>query len=301
MGHASLLEEREVGSALEPTRPPRDALTGFWHRVFGEPLQRVEQETRTFLDSKAGHRADWKVVIVLVTVAVCLTLQKYLSLTTMLSQALKLLAVVAPVEVLSQAQAALEQSETTPIGQLFHWGLRCLLIYSVIPALVIRLLLKERIGDYGVKLTGAWTGLWIYAVMLASVLPLVVWVSQDLHFQETYPFYPLSAGDSLWPNFWRWELLYVLQFFGLEFFFRGFMLHGIRHRFGIYSVFVMTVPYCMIHFGKPAQETFAAIAAGIVLGFMSLKTRSIWMGAVLHVSVALSMDFASLWRKGFFS
>jgi hypothetical protein len=34
---------------------------------------------------------------------------------------------------------------------------------------------------------------------------------------------------------------------------------------------------------------------------MSLKTRSIWMGAALHVSVALSMDFASLWRKGFFS
>ena len=33
----------------------------------------------------------------------------------------------------------------------------------------------------------------------------------------------------------------------------------------------------------------------------SLKTRSIWMGAVLHVSVALSMDFASLWRKGYFS
>jgi membrane protease YdiL (CAAX protease family) len=48
------------------------------------------------------------------------------------------------------------------------------------------------------------------------------------------------------------------------------------------------------------QETFAAFIAGIVLGLMSLKTRSIWMGAVLHVSVALSMDFAALRRKGFF-
>ena len=29
---------------------------------------------------------------------------------------------------------------------------------------------------------------------------------------------------------------------------------------------------------------------------MSLKTRSIWMGAVLHVSVALSMSFR-VWPK----
>jgi hypothetical protein len=31
---------------------------------------------------------------------------------------------------------------------------------------------------------------------------------------------------------------------------------------------------------------------------MSLKTRSIWLGAVIHVTVALSMDFASMWRQG---
>ncbi len=125
-------------------------------------------------------------------------------------------------------------------------------------------------------------------------------MSANEHFQATYPFYPLEPGDALWPNFWRWELFYGLQFFALEFFFRGFMVHGTRQRFGIYSVFVMTVPYCLIHFGKPMQEAFASIIAGIVLGLMSLKTRSVWMGALLHVSVALSMDISSLWRKGFF-
>jgi len=38
----------------------------------------------------------------------------------------------------------------------------------------------------------------------------------------------------------------------------------------------------------------------VVLGFMSLKTRSIWMGAAIHMSVALSMDFLSMWRQGLF-
>ena len=47
-------------------------------------------------------------------------------------------------------------------------------------------------------------------------------------------------------------------------------------------------------------ETFAAIAAGLILGFMSLKTRSVWMGAALHVSVALTVDLCALWRVGRF-
>ena len=76
---------------------------------------------------------------------------------------------------------------------------------------------------------------------------------------------------------------------------------GLRHRFGFYAIFAMMVPYCMIHFGKPMPETFAAIIAGIVLGFMSLKTRSIWLGAAIHVAVALGMDFLSLWHNGLLS
>jgi membrane protease YdiL (CAAX protease family) len=60
----------------------------------------------------------------------------------------------------------------------------------------------------------------------------------------------------------------------------------------------MMVPYCMLHFGKPMPETLAAICGGIILGFMSLRTRSIWMGTAIHITVAGLMDAASLWRKG---
>jgi membrane protease YdiL (CAAX protease family) len=55
----------------------------------------------------------------------------------------------------------------------------------------------------------------------------------------------------------------------------------------------------MIHFGKPFPETLAAIIAGIVLGTISLKSRSIWMGVAIHYTVALSMDIAALWQKGY--
>jgi hypothetical protein len=58
-------------------------------------------------------------------------------------------------------------------------------------------------------------------------------------------------------------------------------------------------PYCMIHFGKPMPESLAAIIAGVVLGFLSIKNNSIVLGFLIHCSVGMAMDMASLWNKGF--
>jgi len=54
----------------------------------------------------------------------------------------------------------------------------------------------------------------------------------------------------------------------------------------------------MIHFDKPMMETIAAIIAGIILGIMSLRSKSIWMGVFMHCCVALTMDLCALYRKG---
>ena len=40
------------------------------------------------------------------------------------------------------------------------------------------------------------------------------------------------------------------------------------------------------------------VAGGLALGFMSLRTRSIVLGVAIHMTVALSMDFAAMWQKG---
>jgi membrane protease YdiL (CAAX protease family) len=124
-------------------------------------------------------------------------------------------------------------------------------------------------------------------------------VSYTPQFQSVYPFYvPLHGG--LMPYYFIWEIFYVLQFFALEFFFRGFMVHGLKKEMGLYSIFIMTVPYCMIHFGKPLPECVGSIFAGIFLGLMSYKTQSIWMGSLIHVAAGLSMNWLSLWQRGLF-
>ena len=123
----------------------------------------------------------------------------------------------------------------------------------------------------------------------------VVLVSFRGDFSTYYPFYQNAHG---WHDLLIWELLYFAQFAALEFFFRGFMLHPLKRCMGAYAIFVMVVPYCMIHFGKPFLECFAAIIAGVVLGTLSLRTRSIWCGAMIHMSVAITMDVAALAQTG---
>ena len=72
----------------------------------------------------------------------------------------------------------------------------------------------------------------------------------------------------------------------------------LRSTFGYASIYVSLLPYCMIHFGKPLPEVLAALVAGLVLGHLSLASRSIWPGVALHIFAAATMDLAVLWRKG---
>ena len=91
--------------------------------------------------------------------------------------------------------------------------------------------------------------------------------------------------------------MYFAQFFALEMFFRGFWLGALRRSFGSGAIFAMAVPYCMIHFGKPYLEACGAIVAGIALGSLSMKTKSIYQGFLVHITVAALMDWLSLRRR----
>lgn len=186
----------------------------------------------------------------------------------------------------------------TAVGSYIYWALVDISCYLILPLLTIRLVLRRPLSDFGVRWQGALASWRLYLGMLAVMLPLVWLASGTSGFLRNYPFMQLAPGTPLWPTLFWWELLYFAQFFALEFFFRGFMLHGLAPQCGRMSILIMTVPYCMLHFGKPMPETFAAILAGFVLGSLSLKSRSILLGGLIHCSVALAMDVAALWRKG---
>jgi membrane protease YdiL (CAAX protease family) len=75
------------------------------------------------------------------------------------------------------------------------------------------------------------------------------------------------------------------------------MLGALRRAMGAGAIFVMAVPYCMIHFGKPYLEANGAIVAGVVLGSLAMRTRSIYAGFMVHITVAFCMDFLALYKR----
>jgi membrane protease YdiL (CAAX protease family) len=164
--------------------------------------------------------------------------------------------------------------------------------YVVVPLFALALMPGERIRDYHLSGRGFFRHLWIYGAMFGAFLPVLILVSTLPSFREAYPFYRLANRSYL--DLALWEGLYVVQFISLEFFFRGFLLAGLRPSLGANAIAVMAVPYCMIHFTKPMPETVAAIFAGLILGTLAMRTRSIWGGVLIHVAVAITMDVLAL-------
>ena len=162
----------------------------------------------------------------------------------------------------------------------------------LLPPLLVLLLLGQPIGDYHLSARGFFRHLPIYVVLYLGVLPFVISASHTVAFRETYPFYRLANRSEL--DLWSWEAMYAMQFVALEIFFRGFLLHGLRRALGANAIFVMIVPYCMIHYGKPMPETLGAIGAGVILGTLAMRTKSIWGGVLIHIGVAMTMDVLAL-------
>ncbi len=182
---------------------------------------------------------------------------------------------------------------------LLWWVLVSVTFYFIVPAAIVRFVQKRKLSEIGLSFSIESGFLKLLAVCIAVMLPLVYLMSLTGSFSAKYPFLQIYNGDPYigW-TLLVWELAYFAQFFGLEFFFRGFLLHSLKPALGLYSIFVMTVPYTMIHFGKPMAETFAAIFAGVFLGWLSYKNGNIWLGLVLHCAVAFSMDILALYNKG---
>ena len=224
----------------------------------------LNQDARAERESEPPDHIDPRPLVVLVTTAVTLTLIEYYGDRDTFRQLVRHWA---------PGFTGHRYYELASFG--FWTGTR-VLGYVILPWITVLAMPGERLRDYGLSFKGFSRHLWVYVVLFLIVLLPVVMVSFTRDFQRIYPFYKLAARS--WTDFIAWEALYAFQFFALEVFFRGYMLHPLKRSMGAYAVFVMAVPYCMIHYGKNIAEVLGAIAAGVVLGTLSLKTGSVWCG-----------------------
>ncbi len=167
-----------------------------------------------------------------------------------------------------------------------HWASFYILGYLIVPLLAVVLILRESPRDFGLGLGKLPRHLPIYSLFVLLAAPMVIVAANTEVFLTKYPKMPAATVE----EFILLETLYVLQFVGVEFFFRGFLLFPAARKFGTAGVLLPIVPYCMLHFAKPIPEAIGAIFAGMLLGYYAWKSRSIWGGVLLHGLVAVSMD-----------
>jgi membrane protease YdiL (CAAX protease family) len=177
------------------------------------------------------------------------------------------------------------------------WWVLWILIGSVaLPAIVMACQPGNRLRDCNLSFRGFAQHFWIYVLLFVLVSPMIWLVSLTPEFYNYYPMYP-QAGRS-WADLLMWEGMYAGQFVAVEFFFRGFLVGGLSRYIGVLAVPVSVMPYMMIHFSKPWPEAAGAIFAGLILGWLAWKLKSIWGGVCVHCAVAASMDLLALSHKG---
>ena len=182
-----------------------------------------------------------------------------------------------------------------------YWQVTALVTYLLIPHLALRIARRFDPEEGPVHLAGLGLGDWrvgltcaglFYAVML-PLLAVVVWNGD---FQGKYPLCNDATRSLL--HLVVYEAGFAVYFIAWEYFFRGFLLFGLHRTVGPWTVFVQMLPFVVIHFPKPDLEAISSIAGGLALGWLALRTRSIWYGWFVHAATALTLEILVVLIEG---
>ncbi len=157
-----------------------------------------------------------------------------------------------------------------------------LLFYLALPVLII-VLLKNRLRDHGIAL-GDWKQgvLWTSAMVVLSIA--ATWFSVEKIPGIRQYYYGEVFGPALIVN----TLAYMAAW---EFFFRGFLLFGLK-KFGFtIANIIQTVIFFLMHIGKPAPELYSTILTGLLFGYLTLRCRSVLPMIIIHSSILLSVVY----------
>lgn len=174
------------------------------------------------------------------------------------------------------------------LSQYYYFASSFLLL-GLIPILIWLFCFKGSLADLGLGL-GDYKKSLIFTILGLIVMAILAYFSsRNPAFQHEYPLFRGLINNQ--SNITGYLLLYGLYYAGWEIFFRGFMLFGLRERFGeTYSILIQTIPSCLVHIGKPDAEIFSSIIAGIAFGWVAFRCRSFWPVLISHWALGVFLD-----------
>lgn len=172
--------------------------------------------------------------------------------------------------------------------EFLYWFLSDTFTLLILPLLIIKFVLNEKISSYGLKTGDFKTGIKFLIIFSIPVVVITFILSGLPEFAQAYPF--LKAAKYDLKTFILFEISALVYMFAWEFIWRGFMLFGLEEKFGINAILIQMLPFVILHNGKPFIETISAILGAMILGYIAFRTRSFYYGAAIHFIMFFSMD-----------
>jgi hypothetical protein len=130
------------------------------------------------------------------------------------------------------------------------------------------------------------------------MLPFLWVVSSTPDFAKAYPQGGSQVSESL-GIFLLYELSILIYMLGWDFLWRGYMLFGLKAKFGYYSIFIQMIPFFILHKGKPELELLGSIIAGLAMGIQAWRSNSFVYSWILHWLIMFCIDSISILREKF--
>jgi membrane protease YdiL (CAAX protease family) len=186
----------------------------------------------------------------------------------------------------------------------YHWSSRSYEEYIAVtigallfvPLLSLLLGMRSSPETFGMTAGDSKRG-WRYALGMLIVMIPFLWLSANSSgAMSYYPFF--RRFPAAYPYSWKYllyfEALYGMYLFAWEWFFRGFLLFGLARGMGTWSLFAQAIPFGLLHYGKPTPEFIGSFVAGLVLGFVALRTGSFLAGFLTHWTITVLYDLMVL-------
>jgi uncharacterized protein len=169
--------------------------------------------------------------------------------------------------------------------------LSAFVLLGLIPFTIIKFIFRESLNEYGLCVGDKKAGFYSILILFPLIAVLLLYPASNT--SEMLNYYPLDkeAGSSAF-SFIRFEFLRIVLFYvSWEFFFRGFILFGLRKYVGNWlAICIQVIPSCLWHIGMPSGEIFSSIIGGVVFGIIAVRTNSILYPLILHILIGITLD-----------
>ncbi len=169
------------------------------------------------------------------------------------------------------------------------WAWYSFFLMFLLPVFILWIT-RSPFEDYGLSKGNIKKGINYVIIITLFFLPFLIYSA--LKFPEFHTYYPRYPGArNSFAILIYWEFLFFIYLIGWEYLFRGFLIFALNRYIGFFwAVLLQAIPFALLHIGKPLPEIYSSFFAGIILGYIALKSKAFWPALLVHWIISFIFD-----------